>query len=549
MLTGPYIILAHQRLFRAALTLALLVCAAVAAADQTPLQQALTVQLAASDAKSLDRERLERFYSARAWQLVWVDTAGPLPRAVQWKEVLFRAREEGLQPEEYHDSAIRRRWNSLDTKDLAALELLLTDAFFRYAVEVRAGYQYPRAVDVEWYITPSRVDPVAILESALRSDNLDTALRALPPPHAGYRRLKDALKRYRDMARQGEWGRVPPGPNLRLGSWNPQVVALRRRLIREGYLNDETPRYTYLFDRAVEDAVRRFQYNYGHKVDGIVGYYTRRSLNGSLARRIDQIKRNMERWRWLPRNLGERYVMVNMAGYKLYVVEHDQTALAMRVIIGKPFRATPAFRDRVEYLEINPAWNVPPRIAREELLPRQQLNPTFFASNGIHVLSGWNRDAVELDPTEIDWQNVNDEHFPFKLQQEPREDNSLGRIKFMFPNPFRVYLHDTPARYLFDRKVRTFSSGCIRVERPVTLAAQLLDDPTWSRDRVRAAIHSGETQRIELTKPVPIYLLYWTAWVDDDGTTHFRNDVYRRNENIATSAARPVSSAAAMARN
>ena len=329
---------------------------------------------------------------------------------------------------------------------------------------------------------------------------------------------------------------MPSGPSLRLGMTHPQVVPLRERLIREGYSVAESPADPTLFDRELERVVRIFQRNNGQVDDGIVGRLTRVSLNVSVYDRIEQIIHNMERWRWLPRDLGKRYVMVNMAGYRLFVVEKGETVMEMPVIIGKPYKATPAFANTMKYIEFNPTWKVPPSIAKEEFLPKLRQNANFLRANHIRVFENWKSDAAELNPEQIDWENMTEEEFKFKLEQDPGQHNSLGRVKFMFPNSFRVYLHDTPSRDLFARNVRTFSSGCIRISRPISLASYLLGENNgWSPREIRSLISKGETQRIDLKENVPIYLLYYTAWVGDNGFVQFRHDVYKRNRKITAS--------------
>ncbi|MDH4274801.1 MAG: L,D-transpeptidase family protein, partial [Gammaproteobacteria bacterium] len=262
--------------------------------------------------------------------------------------------------------------------------------------------------------------------------------------------------------------------------------------------------------------------------DGVVGRGTRAALNVSMAARIAEIEKNMERWRWMPRSLGSRYVQVNMADYKLTVVEKGKTTMDMRVMVGKDYRSTPVFGNKIKYIEINPVWKVPARIARDDLLPKQREDPEYFLRKGIHVVTSWGTDGEEIDVNEIDWENVKTDEFPYKLQQEAGDKNSLGRMKFMFPNSFRVYLHDTPAKFLFERRIRTFSSGCIRVEQPVELAVKLLDDPQWSTGNLESALATKQSRRLDLGKPIPIYLLYWTAWVENE-RVQFRPDIYGRN--------------------
>lgn len=231
--------------------------------------------------------------------------------------------------------------------------------------------------------------------------------------------------------------------------------------------------------------------------------------------------------------MGEKYVMVNMAGYRLYVIENNKPKFDMPVIIGKPYKATPAFSDEIQYLEFNPTWRVPPSIAKDSFLPKLREDTNFLKTNNIRVYENWKADAKELDPDEIAWSDLEEDDLKFRFEQSAGEKNSLGRIKFMFPNSFRVYLHDTPSRNLFARHVRTFSSGCIRVSRPVTLASYLMGrNYGWSPSEVRQLIDKQTTQRINLAKKVPIYLLYWTAWVDKGHIVQFRKDIYERNNKI-----------------
>jgi len=291
-----------------------------------------------------------------------------------------------------------------------------------------------------------------------------------------------------------------------------------------------------IFDDELGVAIRKFQQYYGHKVDGVIGYFTRQSLNIGVRDQIARIKQNMERWRWMPRDLGSRYIMVNMAGYQLDLVENGKSVIQMPVIIGKTFRATPAFIDELEYIVLNPTWKVPPRIAKEKFLPKIRENLNFLQTNQLKVYDSWRNDAKEVDPTTVDWNKVSDKRFPYKLEQTPGLYNSMGRIKFMFPNKFRVYLHDTPDKTLFARHVRTFSSGCIRLAEPFKLANKIV---AWDKKKIPQNIQqqltTGKTSRIYLKRKLPVYLMYWTVWVDEDDHIHFRNDIYQRNEKIATS--------------
>ncbi|MGH7793053.1 MAG: L,D-transpeptidase family protein, partial [Thermodesulfobacteriota bacterium] len=242
-----------------------------------------------------------------------------------------------------------------------------------------------------------------------------------------------------------------------------------------------------------------------------------------------QIELNMERLRWLPQNLGSRYILVNLANFELYVNENNKKIMSMRVIVGKPYWNTPVFTAKMTYLVLNPHWNIPQTIFAEEKLPKIKKDPEYFSKDNIKVLSSWRPNAEVIDPSTIDWSKVTDQNFRFRLRQEPGPGNPLGRVKFMFPNAYHVYLHDTSQKYLFNKTERNLSHGCIRIEKPYELAAYVLgSDP----GRIRAMVSKGLTKNVGLPEPIPVYLVYFTAWVHEDGSIEFRNDIYRRDETL-----------------
>jgi murein L,D-transpeptidase YcbB/YkuD len=265
-------------------------------------------------------------------------------------------------------------------------------------------------------------------------------------------------------------------------------------------------------------------------VDGRVGPQTRRALNITVAEKIRQVRINMERWRWMPRQLGKRYLVVNITGFELYIMENGSVVLAMPVIIGRSYRATPSFSGLISYMEYNPYWTVPENMALEDFIPQQIRDASFFEKKSFKLYRGWGENAREIDPQTVDWSRLDKDHFPYWLRQDPGPKNALGRIKFLFSNPYEIYLHGTPDKHLFDRVVRTFSSGCIRVKDPVRLAAYLLNDGSQQMEEdILADIHLGTKQGVRLPVAVPIYLVYWTAWVDSDGGMNFRRDIYGRD--------------------
>jgi murein L,D-transpeptidase YcbB/YkuD len=265
-----------------------------------------------------------------------------------------------------------------------------------------------------------------------------------------------------------------------------------------------------------------------------VGPNTLAALNETVEERLRQIEVNMERWRWLPRSLGDRFIRVNIADFKMELTEAGQRVIDMRVMVGKDYRRTPVFSDIMTYLVINPHWNIPRDLALEDKIPRIRDDPDYLAEHKIRVLSGWGSDAVELDPSTVDWVGITATNFSMRLRQDPGPTNALGRIKFMFPNRFNVYLHDTPSKDLFEHPVRAFSSGCIRLEEPIDLAEYLLRGyPEWTRPAIIAAIETGEEKTLRLLEPIPVHILYCTAWVGDGGEVHFRRDIYGRDKAVA----------------
>jgi murein L,D-transpeptidase YcbB/YkuD len=286
------------------------------------------------------------------------------------------------------------------------------------------------------------------------------------------------------------------------------------------------------FDQALWQAVRRFQRRHGLAADGIVGPLTLAALNVSVTERIQQLELNMERWRWLPEDLGPRYILVNIPDFTMQVVSNGRAVINTKAIVGTPKRPTPLLSARLSYLVLNPRWYVPRSITIKDHLPKLRKDPYALVTKKFHVDDAMGQ---EIDPGSVDWHSLSQSDFPYRLRQDPGPQNALGGVKFMFPNPHHVYLHDTPSRALFNRSHRTYSSGCVRIANAVELAEYLLKDhPRWTRDTIRAAIGDGKGQRmVYLPEEIPVYFFYWTAWVTGDGLVHFRNDIYNLDKPLA----------------
>ncbi len=500
------------------------------------------------------------FYKNRDYGPVWMDRQGVLPQARSLVDTIRSADREGLKPDVYHLSvleplleqaeAARAGGKRLDPEALADLDLLLTDAFLIYGAHLLTGRVHPETINPRWGVTSRQRDLTEILSSTLeREGSIRKALEGMLPSHDGYPALQKALIRYRKIAREGGWPLVPPGPALRTGDRDERIPLLCERLlisrdIQPGTPGDDGPD---LYDPSLEKAVKRFQSRHGLAPDGVVGKATLAALNVPAEQRVRQIELNMERWRWLPEDLGKRFVLVNTADFHLEVVEDDEPRFFMKVIAGKKAHGTPVFSGRITYLVINPYWNIPHKIAVRDILPKVQADSAYLQQENIRILKSWESDAPEIDPGSIDWSSITPRNLSFRLRQEPGPRNALGRIKFIFPNKFAVYLHDTPAHNLFQRTRRSFSSGCIRVENPYGLAEYLLaSDPRWSREKIVEAVESGANRVVTLREPVPVHVLYWTAWMDGEGRLQFREDVYGRDRPLDQALseglpARPVS--------
>jgi murein L,D-transpeptidase YcbB/YkuD len=355
-------------------------------------------------------------------------------------------------------------------------------------------------------------------------------LKSFLPDQIGYRQLRRVLQRYRKIEREGGWAPLADGTVLRPGGKDVRVPHLRSRLVAEGYLDRSHLPGTDRFDPKLKSALAAFQRQHGLAADGVVGPLTRQALNVPAGVRIRQIELNMERWRWLPRYLGKRYLLVNIADFTLEVIDGERTVMAMRVVVGRDYRRTPVLSAELNKLVLNPHWYVPKTIFAEDLLPAIQKNPQYLQQRGYKVFSSLGPDAEEIALDRIDWQTVDPAHFPYILRKDPGPYNPMGRAKFLFPNKYDVYLHDSPNRSIFSRPKRTFSSGCIRIEKPLELTEYILkDSPGWSGKRIDAEIESGRSTLINAFVPLPIYIQYWTVWVDSSGKIQFREDIYGRD--------------------
>ena len=482
------------------------------------------------------RETLTGFYDTHQQQLIWCDESGKtLPRAHQLLDVLRRAGEHGLAPEDYavvRLDALEAQLGKGGLDDAAVLRLadfdvLMTAAFFRYGADVSTGRFHPDEVEEDWHTNPPELDLVAALDDALARGDLTELLDGLPPPHPGYERLRQGLATLREMDAAGGWPTIPSGPKLGPGSHGPRVAMVRQRLsgaAAGGKPSDDAAGLTGTYDSVLASLVKNFQTLHGIEPDGIVSDRTLEELNVAAKYRIRQVELNLERWRWIPRKLGDPHVLVNIPGFDLELDRGELATWHTRVVTGKAFTPTPVFSDSIVAVVVHPPWNVPESIAVNELLPELRKNPHALAKKGLRLLQGEGDKAQELNPAKVDWTRVDADHFPYRFRQEPGEDNPLGQLKFDLTNGFHVYLHDTPASRVFGKSERDVSHGCIRVQNAIELADQIASEPV--RAKIHEALDHPEERRIQLDAKIPVHILYWTAWADDAGNLHFGPDIY-----------------------
>jgi murein L,D-transpeptidase YcbB/YkuD len=479
-----------------------------------------------------------RYYEAQQFQARWRDP-GRLDRLLA---ALAELEDDGLRPAEYHVEALqalrseqRAAAAGLSPATQAELEILATDAMMLGLYHLYLGKVDPTRLSPQWNF-PAR--PVSVergferLTAALDSGQIRETFERARPQHPWYQRGREALRRYRAIAAAGGWSPIADGPTLKSGMDDPRVPALRYRLITSGDLAGDlqppTPPQSLRYDAELEAGVKRFQERHGLTADGAVGPGTRAALNVPVSARIDQIRINLERARWVLHEIQGEFVLVNVAGFDVSYFRKDEPIWSSRVIVGRPYRETPIFRSTITYVVLNPTWTIPPGILVKDKLPVIKRDPGYLRRNNIRVIDSGGR---EVDPHSVDWSRYSASRLPpYQLRQDPGDDNALGLVKIMFPNPYLVYLHDTPSKSLFDKDERTFSSGCIRVEKAFELAELVLGDAErWNRAAIDAVVASKRTQTVNLAKPVPVLILYWTAQPRPDGQVIFRNDVYQRD--------------------
>lgn len=478
------------------------------------------------------RDHLKSLYEPTSFGLLWIREGRPTPQALAIIEALQEADRNGLDPEDYDGS----RWKERLTGESQAgndarFDVALSVCLMRYISDLHIGKVNPKHFGFGLSVEGKKYDlPRFIRDRVLIAQNIKATLAEVEPRFPGYRRTLAALRHYLAISQQDDSEKLPvPSKTLLPGDQYGGVVRLTRLLRLLGDLKEDTRVPSdVLYDGTLVEGVKRFQQRHGLPPDGHVGEQTLKQLNTPLRFRVRQLQLTLERWRWLPEELPEPPVVVNIPEFRLRTYDDTgRRVLAMNVIVGKAIRhETPVFEEDMRFVVFRPYWNVPPSIQRSELVPAIERDGNYVASQNYEIVTQDGRVVTAGRVSEDVLEKLR--AGKLAIRQKPGPNNALGLIKFMFPNEYHVYLHSTPSQQLFARSRRDFSHGCIRVEKPAELAAWVLrDTPEWNLERVRAAMQSGKDNfQLNLTKPIPVLILYGTAVVDEDGTVHFFDDLY-----------------------
>jgi len=485
---------------------------------------------------------LLNFYKNHNYELQWYAKEN----REELIEILEDSFDEGLIPEDYHLEKIRElekkaEDGNRDIDLLTDLELLLSDAAILYAHHLIWGKVDQSKFREEWDLPenskPKNIDSLFI---KYKYDNNLTALYdRLKPQHFMYVHLKKGLKHYRNIAENGAWTKIPEGETLKKGMTDESIAIMRTYLKITGDLSVKyLPENPDLFDDELEKAVKSFQFRHNLIQDGVVGKGTLAQMNISVEERIDILRVNMERGRWVMHQLEPDFLVVNIAGFNVRRVTHDSTVYFSPVIVGRKYHESPVFKAKMTYIEMNPTWTLPYSIATKETLPKLSKNPNYLAEKNMIIMD---RNGKVLDPSTIDFTKYSKNNFPFTIRQKAGPHNALGEVKFMFPNKYSVYLHDTPGRSLFSREERAFSHGCIRLQKKWELLMNLMDEPeVWNMNKINEIVKTQKTTRITLPKPIDIILLYWTAGADKEDRLFFNKDVYDRDRDVLNALNEPI---------
>jgi murein L,D-transpeptidase YcbB/YkuD len=501
--------------------------------EQLLLGSEVTVAGAALAASNI----IPEFYSRREFTPAWTDD----DQIGEFVDLIGKAYEEGLDPGDYLHAELSglvdaHRQNPDDADLQGKLDILLTESLSRYGNHLVFGKVDPAQLDENWNWSqrPDGRDPVTLVQQAIDADSITAFIENFLDRGPIYRRLREVLGEYRDLKDAGGWPLVDAGPTLRSGMENESISVIRKRLAVTADLPQSEDNRSQVFDAALEQGVRNFQDRHNLDADGVIGAQTLAAMNITVDERIDQIRVNFERFRWVARDMEDELVITNIAAFQTVLVRDREIVWSGRSQVGRFYRQTPVFTAKIKYLQFNPTWTVPPGILTNDILPAVQKDVGYLARKAMDLID---RDGNKVDPASVDWSKYRAGRLPpYQFVQRPGPTNALGRVKFIFPNSHFVFLHDTPSKALFERTERTFSSGCIRVEDPFVLAKLMLNNPAkWNSESIQVLLDSEKPQTVFLDEPLTVMLLYGTVGVTDMEYVRFYNDIYQRDARVLNS--------------
>lgn len=494
------------------------------------------------DGKELfSQTELPQFYTNRNFELAW----GAKKNRKDLIESIQASYDEGLNPADYHLERIqglleKSKSGKLTNAELVDLDLLMSDALILYGSHLLEGKLEQSAIRKQWDVEkndkPENID--SLLTVTLHNKTVKLALERLKPNNYIYLLMKFNLKKYREEAEKGGWPEVSDGTTLKPGDSSERIAEIRAYLIAVGDLKEEKVADENLYDDALETAVKKFQLRHKLTDDAAIGKGTLEQMRVPVEDRINMILLNLERMRWILNKPDTDFLIVNIAGFEVRRITDETQVFDSRVIVGKYHHETPVFKGEMKYIVMNPTWTLPYSIATRETLPKLKKDPGYLAAKHMEVMD---RGGKILNSASIDWSQYSAGNFPFIIRQKAGPWNALGEVKFIFPNKYSVYLHDTPSRGLFNAQDRAFSHGCIRTEDKWGLLMSLMDDPEeWNMDKINEILKSGKTTNIPLPKPINIYLIYLTAAVDQENNLMFMKDIYKRDAEILRALEKPL---------
>lgn len=492
----------------------------------------------------LSSEEIKAFYAERDFEEIWSENGKINSLAENFLEEIDHVKYDGLNPEDYNQILIQEFFEEIEgkrkilkpksTPELVDLEFLMTDAFLRLSKDLEVGKVAPNARGSYWKLAAkeSKINSQDLLEEVADGLDIQKALASLYPEIEMYTKGREVIQSLYEKSQDDtlSWKPVSFEHSLKVGDTHASVPGLRDRLKFWGYLGAYEVKDPLLFDSTMWKGLKSYQLENGMNPDGAIGELTADFLNDSPEKLIEIASVNLERMRWIPEiKWEEELVLVNIANYQLDYMNDGDTTLSAKVIVGKEYNESPVFTAPMSYIVFSPYWNIPPSITHDEIIPSVRKNEDYLREKNMEVVSN---SGEVLNPKQVNWTGKEGADFPYRIRQKPGGSNSLGLVKFMFPNDYNIYIHDTPARSLFARESRALSHGCIRIQYPDLFAEALLKDKKWTKERIQEAMHQEQEEVVKLDREIPVLLLYLTFWTDESGNAHFRPDIYHRDTEL-----------------